>query len=95
MLLFNYLVYKNIKNIKEQRKKFLNEVERYFLSGSFYFSLQFEMTSDHLFEAAYHGQTDDLSGVTESIIMGMPMHLGTGMFNLIQKYPFALACKDL
>ena len=47
----------------------------------------FEMTADHLFEAAYHGQTDDLSGVSESIIMGMPMRLGTGLFQLLYNPP--------
>ena len=45
----------------------------------------FERTSDHLFEAAYHGQTDCISGVSECIIMGIPMKVGTGLFQLLQK----------
>ncbi|CAH1795117.1 unnamed protein product [Owenia fusiformis] len=45
----------------------------------------FEKTSDHLFEAAYHGQSDVISGVSECIIMGIPMRLGTGLFKLLQK----------
>lgn len=49
---------------------------------------QFEKTADHLFDAAYHGQTDAISGVSESIIMGIPMAVGTGLFKLLHKYPF-------
>ncbi|XP_065214140.1 DNA-directed RNA polymerase III subunit RPC1 [Planococcus citri] len=45
----------------------------------------FEKTSDHLFDAAYYGQTDKISGVSESIIMGIPMSIGTGIFKLLQK----------
>ena len=30
----------------------------------------FEKTSDHLFDAAYHGQKDAIKGVSECIIMG-------------------------
>ncbi|PSN52693.1 DNA-directed RNA polymerase III subunit 1 [Blattella germanica] len=33
----------------------------------------FEKTADHLFDAAYHGQKDAITGVSESIIMGIPM----------------------
>ncbi|CAL8105388.1 unnamed protein product [Calicophoron daubneyi] len=43
----------------------------------------FERTGDHLFEAAYHGQDDKLTGVTEGIILGNPTCLGTGMFDLL------------
>eukprot|EP01026_Neomeris_dumetosa_P068733 TRINITY_DN6744_c0_g2_i4.p1 TRINITY_DN6744_c0_g2~~TRINITY_DN6744_c0_g2_i4.p1 ORF type:complete len:592 (-),score=103.62 TRINITY_DN6744_c0_g2_i4:216-1991(-) len=45
----------------------------------------FEKTSDHLFDAAIHGRVDDLNGVSECIIMGTPMHCGTGLFGLIQR----------
>lgn len=45
----------------------------------------FEKTTDHLFEAAYHGQTDEICGVSECIIMGKPMQVGTGMFKLVHK----------
>jgi len=45
----------------------------------------FEKTADHLFEAAYHGKTDNISGVSECIIMGIPMNIGTGMFKLLHK----------
>ncbi|WAQ96885.1 RPC1-like protein [Mya arenaria] len=43
----------------------------------------FEKTADHLFEAAYHGQKDVISGVSECIIMGIPMTVGTGLFQLL------------
>ncbi|KAK7791847.1 hypothetical protein R5R35_011050 [Gryllus longicercus] len=45
----------------------------------------FEKTSDHLFDAAYYGQTDAITGVSESIIMGIPMSIGTGIFKLLYK----------
>lgn len=50
--------------------------------------LQFEKTSDHLFDAAYYGQKDIICGVSESIIMGIPIPAGTGTFKLLYKYPF-------
>ncbi|EFX69638.1 hypothetical protein DAPPUDRAFT_62003, partial [Daphnia pulex] len=45
----------------------------------------FERTSDHLFDAAYYGQEDEVSGVSERIIMGVPMGIGTGSFKLLYK----------
>ncbi|KAK9732078.1 RNA polymerase Rpb1, domain 5 [Popillia japonica] len=45
----------------------------------------FEKTADHLFDAAYHGQTDKINGVSENIIMGMPAPIGTGIFKLLHK----------
>ena len=49
---------------------------------------QFEKTADHLFDAAYYGQKDAICGVSESIIMGIPVPVGTGIFKLLHKYPF-------
>ena len=43
----------------------------------------FEKTTDHLFEAAFYGQEDEIQGVSECIIMGKPMSLGTGIFKII------------
>ena len=43
----------------------------------------FEKTCDHLFEAAYHCQKDQINGVSDCIIMGKQMTLGTGSFDLI------------
>ncbi|KAK0182168.1 hypothetical protein PV327_000331 [Microctonus hyperodae] len=45
----------------------------------------FEKTADHLFDAAYYGQKDVICGVSESIIMGMPVPVGTGIFKLLHK----------
>lgn len=46
----------------------------------------FEKTSDHLFDASVHARVDDIVGVSECIIMGIPVPLGTGLFKLIHKY---------
>ncbi|RKO98838.1 hypothetical protein CXG81DRAFT_15380 [Caulochytrium protostelioides] len=45
----------------------------------------FEKTTDHLFEASFYGKTDPIQGVSECIIMGIPMSLGTGLFQLLQR----------
>ncbi|KAI6216279.1 DNA-directed RNA polymerase subunit [Aphelenchoides besseyi] len=44
----------------------------------------FERTTDHLFEAAFFGQKDEIIGVSESIIMGTQAGIGTGMMKLLQ-----------
>ncbi|KAB7495389.1 DNA-directed RNA polymerase III subunit RPC1 [Armadillidium nasatum] len=46
----------------------------------------FEKTSDHLFDAAYHGQSNPIVGVSDCIIMGKPMNIGTGVFKLLHKH---------
>ena len=45
----------------------------------------FEKTTDHLFDAARFSKQDDIDGVSECIIMGIPMPIGTGMFKLVQR----------
>lgn len=62
------------------------------------YCLQFEKTADHLFNAACRGQLDDLNGkrscdirmtsslhtgVSESVIVGNPIPVGTGLFTLL------------
>jgi len=47
----------------------------------------FEKTTDHLFDAAVHKRTDTIDGVSESIIMGMPMPTGTGLFRVFHQDP--------
>ena len=42
----------------------------------------FEITAAHLLHAAMVGETDYLEGVTENIIVGQPVTLGTGAVNL-------------
>jgi DNA-directed RNA polymerase III subunit RPC1 len=39
-------------------------------------------TVDHLFDAAAYGNVDAIEGVTPSIVMGIPMTIGTGSFDL-------------
>ena len=43
----------------------------------------FEITTPHLLHAAMNGEQDHLEGVTENIIVGQPVTLGTGAVNLI------------
>jgi DNA-directed RNA polymerase subunit A" len=38
----------------------------------------FEVTVNHLLDAAVHGQSDDLNGIIENVIAGKPIALGTG-----------------
>ena len=45
----------------------------------------FEKTTDHLFDAAVHSRTDAIVGVSECIIMGIPIPLGTGLFKLLRQ----------
>jgi DNA-directed RNA polymerase III subunit RPC1 len=45
----------------------------------------FEKTTDHLFDAAVHGRTDAIVGVSECIIMGMNVPIGTGLPSLFWK----------
>ena len=45
----------------------------------------FEKTPDHLFDAAFHMKEDKIEGVSESIIMGQTMSVGTGAFKVVRK----------
>jgi hypothetical protein len=42
----------------------------------------FEQTTDHLFEAALRGRMESLQGVSETIITGLPMPIGSGSFQV-------------
>lgn len=53
----------------------------------------FEKTTDHLFDAAYHMKSDAVEGVSECIILGQSMTLGTGAFNVVKK--LAIKPRDL
>lgn len=44
----------------------------------------FEKTTDHLFDAAVHARHNAIVGVSECIIMGIPIPLGTGLFKLLR-----------
>lgn len=45
----------------------------------------FEVTVNHLLDAAIRGEIDELVGVTENVIVGQPILLGTGDVRLIAK----------
>ena len=45
----------------------------------------FEKTPDHLFEAAAGMKTDQIEGVSECIIMGQTMTVGTGAFQIMRR----------
>ncbi|KAG7297675.1 hypothetical protein JYU34_018391 [Plutella xylostella] len=51
----------------------------------------FEKTADHLFDAAYYGQCDRIEGVSESIILGVPAAIGTGVLRLLHSHARAEA----
>jgi DNA-directed RNA polymerase subunit A" len=43
----------------------------------------FEVTVNHILDAAIRGDVDDLRGVTENVIVGQPIQLGTGDVQLV------------
>ncbi|CAG8193984.1 unnamed protein product [Penicillium salamii] len=48
----------------------------------------FEKTADHLFDAGGLGRTDLIEGVSECIIMGKTVSLGTGAMEIVRKLNF-------
>ncbi|MDI3474892.1 MAG: DNA-directed polymerase subunit [Thermococcaceae archaeon] len=47
----------------------------------------FEITTQHLLEAAERGEVDTLNGVVENVLIGQPVPLGTGMVRLAMSLP--------
>ncbi|NJE06539.1 DNA-directed RNA polymerase subunit A'' [Thermococcus sp. M36] len=47
----------------------------------------FEITTQHLFEAAERGDTDPLNGVVENVLIGQPVPVGTGIVKLAMNLP--------
>ncbi|MGQ9759078.1 MAG: DNA-directed RNA polymerase subunit A'' [Candidatus Methanomethylicaceae archaeon] len=47
----------------------------------------FEVTVKHLLDAAAHGEEDALEGVTENVIVGQSIPLGTGIVELFMRFP--------
>jgi DNA-directed RNA polymerase subunit A" len=45
----------------------------------------FEVTVNHILDAAVRGDIDDLRGVTENVIVGQPIQLGTGDVQLVAR----------
>ena len=63
----------------------LSSIGRHGLSGektSILAKAAFEVTTRHLFDAAKSGAIDDLGGVTENVIVGQPIPVGTGVVKL-------------
>mmetsp|Transcript_151744 Transcript_151744/g.263752 ORF Transcript_151744/g.263752 Transcript_151744/m.263752 type:complete len:1553 (+) Transcript_151744:163-4821(+) len=46
----------------------------------------FERTNDHIFDAAVHQRSDPVTGVSECIILGTTVKLGTGLFKLLYDF---------
>ncbi|KAI9845198.1 MAG: hypothetical protein M1838_001838 [Thelocarpon superellum] len=55
----------------------------------------FEKTPDHLFEAAFHMKKDRIEGVSECIIMGQSMNVGTGAFQVVRRLGMVGAGTDI
>ncbi|MCK4810914.1 MAG: DNA-directed RNA polymerase subunit A'' [Methanosarcinales archaeon] len=66
----------------------VKQIGRHGLSGekaSILARAAFEVTVNHLIDAGMRGDIDELSGVTENVIVGQPIHLGTGNVHLISR----------
>ncbi|KAM9910052.1 hypothetical protein OXX69_004846, partial [Metschnikowia pulcherrima] len=44
----------------------------------------FEKTTDHLFDASFYMKNDKIEGVSECIILGQTMSIGTGAFKMVK-----------
>eukprot|EP00919_Chromeraceae_sp_WS-2016_P065511 GHVR01154966.1.p1 GENE.GHVR01154966.1~~GHVR01154966.1.p1 ORF type:complete len:400 (+),score=110.87 GHVR01154966.1:247-1446(+) len=53
------------------------------MRGSALMLASFEETNEHLFDAAVHQRHDEVTGVSESIIVGKRVCLGTGRFDVL------------
>jgi DNA-directed RNA polymerase subunit A" len=66
----------------------VKQIGRHGLSGekaSILARAAFEVTVNHLIDAGMRGDIDELSGVTENVIVGQPIHLGTGNVHLVAR----------
>ncbi len=66
----------------------VKQIGRHGLSGekaSILARAAFEVTVNHLIDAGMRGDIDELSGVTENVIVGQPIRLGTGNIHLIAR----------
>lgn len=66
----------------------VKQIGRHGISGekaSVFARAAFEVTVNHLLDAGMRGDIDELNGVTENIIVGQPIKLGTGDVRLIAK----------
>ncbi|SFM92265.1 DNA-directed RNA polymerase subunit A'' [Methanolobus profundi] len=66
----------------------VKQIGRHGISGekaSVFARAAFEVTVNHLLDAGMRGDRDELNGVTENIIVGQPIKLGTGDVHLITR----------
>jgi DNA-directed RNA polymerase subunit A" len=69
----------------------VKQIGRHGISGekaSVFARAAFEVTVNHLLDAGLRGEMDALNGVTENIIVGQPIKLGTGDVHLVARNPF-------
>ena len=55
------------------------------LKASPFARASFEETTKHLLDAAFKGETEQLTGVVENLIVGQPVKVGTGIVELLMK----------
>jgi DNA-directed RNA polymerase subunit A" len=70
----------------------VKQIGRHGISGekaSVFARAAFEVTVNHLLDAGMRGDIDELNGVTENIIVGQPIKLGTGDVHLVARNPLA------
>ncbi|WP_370448681.1 DNA-directed RNA polymerase subunit A'' [Methanohalophilus sp. RSK] len=68
----------------------VKQIGRHGISGekaSVFARAAFEVTVNHLLDAGLRGEVDELNGVTENIIVGQPIKLGTGDVHLVSRNP--------
>jgi DNA-directed RNA polymerase subunit A" len=68
----------------------VKQIGRHGISGekaSVFARAAFEVTVSHLLDAGMRGDIDELNGVTENIIVGQPIKLGTGDVHLVARNP--------
>ena len=66
-------------------KGYLQQIGRHGIAGtktSVLARAAFEITVPTLAEAAIYGETEELKGVTENVIVGLPIPVGTGIVDL-------------
>ena len=55
--------------------------------------MSFETASKFIVEAASHGETDELESPSARVILGLPVKVGTGSFDVMQK--LEIWCREI
>ncbi|OVA11689.1 RNA polymerase Rpb1 [Macleaya cordata] len=66
----------------------IRPMSRYGIAGSIspFSKMSFETASKFIVDSAYHGEVDNLESPSARICLGLPVKMGTGSFDLLQKY---------